>query len=335
MEEEIKKEVSSRKEAPKKKMAVSKSIIIAGIFLLLVAGSYFYAQSKKGILGQDAIKAKVENYVKDNLIQPGTDFKITKIEKQGSLYKFTFSVGTQEIIAYATNDGKNFFPQAINMDEKKDSVASSNSSVATEASVKKAIPDVELFVMSQCPYGIQAEKGLLPVIQKLGSKINFKLEFVDYILHGKKEFDENLNQYCIQKEEAGKLDNYLNCYTVSGDSAKCLAQANINKSKITSCVSETDKNFGLTQKFNSGGSNPPFELNKDTNDKYGVKGSPTLVVNGTTIDAGRDSASMLKAICSGFNNPPAECSATLSSTSPSAGFGEGTAAASSSPASCH
>ncbi len=330
--EEIK---SSSQEEPKKNFLISKNAIIFIVTIaLLVAVGITYKSKTKNVLSQDAIKTKVENFVKDNLIQPGAEFSIAKIEKQGSLYKMTLLVGKQEIETYATNDGKIFFPQAINMDEKKEEAASQASQAAAEASVKNAVPEVELFVMSQCPYGVQAEKGILPAIQKLGSKVNFKLKFVDYILHGQKEFDENLNQYCIQKEEPGKLSNYLNCYNISGDSAKCFTQAKITKTKITSCVSATDKSLGLTEKFKSNSQNPPFGVDAELNKKYGVQGSPTLVVNGTVIGSGRDSASYLKAICSGFENQPAECSAALSSTAPAAGFGEGTAVAGSSSASC-
>ncbi|MFA5777800.1 MAG: hypothetical protein WC906_05195 [Parcubacteria group bacterium] len=330
---------ASLQEEQKKKFLISKNAIIFIVALaLLIAVGITYKSKTKNVLSQDAVKTKVENFVRDNLIQPGAEFSITKIEKQGSLYKMTLSVGgqgqAQEIEAYATNDGKLFFPQAIDMDEKKDEANSQKTQAATEASVKNAVPEVELFVMSQCPYGVQAEKGILPAIQKLGSKVNFKLKFVDYILHGQKEFDENLNQYCIQKEEPGKLSNYLSCYNISGDSAKCSNQAKINKTKITSCVNATDKSLGLTEKFKSNSQNPPFGVDADLNEKYGVQGSPTLVVNGTVINSGRDSASYLKAICSGFENQPAECSAALSSTAPAAGFGDGTAVAGAGTASC-
>lgn len=334
--EEVK---SSSQEESKKKLPISRNAIIFIVAIaLLIAVGITYKNKTKNVLGQDEVKTKVENFVKENLIQPGTDLSITKIEKQGSLYKMILSVGgqgqAQEIEAYATNDGKIFFPQAINMDELKKESSSQNTQSSAEAAEKKAVPEVDLFVMSQCPYGVQAEKGILPAIQKLGSKVNFKLKFVDYILHGQKEFDENLNQYCIQKEEPGKLANYLNCYNISGDSAKCFAQAKITKTKITSCVSTTDKSLGLTEKFKSNSQNPPFGVDAELNEKYGVQGSPTLVVNGTVINSGRDSASYLKAICSGFETQPAECSAALSSTAPSAGFGDGTAVAGAGTASC-
>jgi hypothetical protein len=66
--------------------------------------------------------------------------------------------------------------------------------------------------MSYCPFGTQAEKGILPVVNLLKDKIDFKVKFVNYAMHGKKEIDENNLQYCIQKEEPNKYNSYLTCF---------------------------------------------------------------------------------------------------------------------------
>ena len=39
-------------------------------------------------------------------------------------------------------------------------------------------PIVELFVMSYCPYGVQAEEKLIPIIKEFGDAIDFKLQFI-------------------------------------------------------------------------------------------------------------------------------------------------------------
>lgn len=297
------------------------------LFLLMVFGSYGFSYVKKvAANNQTALKDKTEKYIKDNLVKSGTDFKITDFVKEGDIYKMTASVGGQSVVSYVAGDGVKLLLNPIDLDQKSgDAPASASASNAAPAPVaevaqKKDVPDVELFVMSQCPYGVQEEKGILPAIQKLGSKINFSLKFVDYTLHGKKEFDENLNQYCIQKEEPTKFNDYLACYVKSGDAGACATSAKIDSSKNSACITATDKQFKLTDNFVASGSSP-FNIYKDLNDKYGVQGSPSLVVNGQLVDSGRDSASLLKTICSGFSNQPEECKAALSSTSPVPGFG--------------
>jgi len=306
--------------------------LTAIIILLLLGGLVFSYQKKSVARKETAIKENTEKFIKENLILPGTDFKITEFIKEGGLYKLTASVGGQNITAYVSQDGKKFFPSAIDLEKSAENAATNSNPASAEAEKKQDIPAVELFVMSYCPYGTQIEKGILPVINALGNKIKFSLKFVDYAMHGKKEIDENSRQYCIQKNQPAKLNNYLTCFLKKGEGTEqaCMKTAGVNAAQITACVNATDKQFKLTEKFNdksawSNGNYPPFDVDKDDAVKYGVQGSPALVVNGQTLSAGRDSASLLKTICSGFTTKPQECDQTLSADVPAPGFGEGTA----------
>ncbi len=341
--------VSTQEVSQKKKMATCKAFmkkhkegIIVGIAIVLLAavvgvGAYFY-QKNTDQKNAEAVKASTEQFIKENLVAPGTDFKIDSFTEEDGIYKMSISVAQQKVDAYVTKDGKKLFPQAIDLVKRDDAAAQAPTGPApvTEVTQKTDVPVVELFVMSYCPYGTQMEKGMIPVVQALGSKIKFDIKFVSYVMHGENEFKENMNQYCIQKEEPTKYLGYLACFDKESDSVKCAASSKINTAKIAACISATDKQFGLTEAFNAkaqDGSYPPFNIQKDLNEKYGVQGSPSLVINGQLVESGRDSASILKTVCSGFTNPPKECSATLSSAVPSPGFGDGTEAASGSVAS--
>jgi len=197
---------------------------------------------------------------------------------------------------------------------------------------KKDKPEVELFVMSQCPYGTQIEKGILPAVAALGSKISFAVKFCDYAMHGETEIKEELQQYCIETEQNAKYLDYLNCFLKEGKSDECATSVGIDKAKLTTCIAATDKTYSVTKNFADKttwkGNYPPFNVFKTAVDRYGVQGSPTLVINGVIAESARDSASLLGAICTGFKVKPAECNATLSSAAPTPGFGFGAAAAS-------
>lgn len=305
--------------------------IFPAFVVLAVAGlavyGYFYASRKNSLADKEMVKVKAEKFINENLVASGTQATIKDIIEENGLYKITVSVGGQDVTSYASKDGKNFFPQVFNMDggatQNQPAEKNNDQSVG-----KKDVPEVKLFVMSYCPYGLQAEKGILPVVDLLGSKIQFSLEFVDYAMHGEKEIDENLRQYCIEKQGAAKLNGYLKCFVGQGDSAACLKSAKIDSGVLNNCVAATDAQFKIKEKFKDqnswvGGQYQPFDIFKDDNVKYSVQGSPTLVINGATASSGRDSQSMLTAICSGFSTPPSECNQKLSSDAPSPGFGAG------------
>ena len=188
-------------------------------------------------------------------------------------------------------------------------------------------PEVELFVMSHCPYGAQAEKGIIPVFELLGDKINSEIKFVYYAMHPSQgEVEEQLNQYCIQKEQNDKYLDYLKCFLEAGDSEGCLESIGINVSKLEKCAEITDEKFDITKNLEDqsswlSGRFPMFNINKELNEVFGVQGSPTLVINGEIVSSGRDSASYLETICSVFDEAPEECQEILSSEAPSPGFG--------------
>lgn len=203
---------------------------------------------------------------------------------------------------------------------------------------KKDKPTVELFVMSHCPYGTQIEKGMLPVAELLGDKIDFDIKFCDYAMHGEKELNEQLIQYCIQNRQNDKYLDYLKCFLEAGNSETCLTQVGIDQDVLDKCVAATDKEYKVTEGFNDKttykGSFPTFSVFQSDVDKYGVQGSPTLVINGVTASTGRDSVSLLNAVCTGFKDKPAECDETLSSANPTPGFGFDTTTAAAADATC-
>jgi len=318
-----------------------KKIVIVLIILVALGGAgykFFGAKTANAILSPEEAKAKAGEFINANLVQAGTTVDIKGITEEGGLYKIVVNVGGQDFDSYLTKDGTKFFPQVLDMKAAAAKTDTSDTAAAgggSEVAAKSDKPNVELFVMSHCPYGTQIEKGILPAVEALGDKIDFTLKFCDYAMHGEKELNEELKQYCIQKEQTDKLNGYLKCFLEAGDGDGCIAKAGLDKGKLDACVSATDKEYKVTEKFNdkstwSNGQFPVFDIYKADNEKYGVGGSPTLVINGAQVTSERDSASLLATICSAFNTAPEECSQSLSSTAPAAGFGTGAAPASAS-----
>lgn len=344
-----------------------KIIFIVFVFLVLATGGYFYVREKKpenlnnlSVSQTETIRAKTEKFINENLVAPGTAAQITAITQESDIYKVLVKVGDQELIGYVSQDGKNFFPQAFDMDKSIKQEAPPAEEIprtdeiepTPEASPKQAaqptpepkidqkdVPSVDLFVMSHCPYGLQIEKGILPVLDLLGSKINFTLKFVDYAMHGDKEIKENLRQYCIQRQGLGFLKEYLKCFGATGDTKACLGVAKIDSAALASCEKATDAEFQITQKAKDqvlwrGGQFPPFDIYAADNASYGVSGSPALIVNRAKVSSPRDPQSLLNIICAAFLKQPVECGQQLSSATPVAGFGEGTASGSNPTSGC-
>ncbi|NTU99281.1 hypothetical protein HGA64_04745 [Candidatus Falkowbacteria bacterium] len=316
--------------------------------VLLVATGCSWKMDKTVQLKPDEAKTKAESFINENLMDGKSKVKIENLAEDNGMYKFdvNFPDG-RKLEAYLTKDGKKFFPQAVEIDKFAASKAgdaagaqanNSDQQQPAQEAPKSNKPKVEAFVMSHCPYGTQIEKGLLPVIDKLGKSIDFQIKFVNYAMHGEKELKEELNQYCINKEQPAKYYTYLKCFLKSGEGESCLASSGVDAGKLKSCVAATDSKYKVTEKFNSKegwkGQFPPFDIHTAENEQYGVQGSPSLVINGQQVESGRSPAELLKTICSAFNKAPSACSAQLSSAEPAPGFGEGEADGSTGAAGC-
>lgn len=169
-------------------------------------------------------------------------------------------------------------------------------------------PKVDLFIMSYCPYWLQAQKWMLDVMKRMWNVADINVKFVHYIMHWRKEAEENVRQYCIQAEQKEKYNAYQECFLkAEWKSETCLSEAWINKSKLDSCYSSTMEKYNVEKDLASGGRNPQFGVNADESKQFWVQGSPTLVINGTIVDAWRSANDYKEAICNAFTTKPAIC----------------------------
>jgi len=185
-------------------------------------------------------------------------------------------------------------------------------------------PNVKMFVMTYCPYGQQAEDGLLPVGKLFGDKIEFEPHFVIYSnyatgypdycidensqycsMHGINELNEGVRQLCVWKYNKDLFWDY-----VAGVNENC-AMADIE-----TCWKEQAEAVGvdiekIEECFNSEALDL-LETEVQLNTQYSVQGSPTILVNDAAYQGGRSPEAYKQGICGAFNTPPEECEEELS-----------------------
>lgn len=207
---------------------------------------------------------------------------------------------------------------------------------------KTARPDVELFIMSYCPFGLQMQKAYVQVEELLTDDANMEVKWVNYIMHGMKEIEDNTREYCIQKEQPDKWIAFEKCFVETTNYADCAAKTGVDTAKVDSCYAAADAEFGITADYDDkaswlSGRYPKYRVNEEDNLAYGVRGSPTLVINGQVVKVSRSAEAVKQAVCNAFTNPPADCETTLNNNqeSPGAGpIGAGTAPGAAPSAGC-
>lgn len=256
----------------------------------------------------------------------GAQIEFVSVEEFSSdLYQVTVLADGNEVPAHITKDGKYFVQLVAPLEEQVLEEQQSTSAPEEPEVVKSDKPLVELFVMTHCPYGTQAEKGFLPALKAMKGVSDMKVRFVHYFMHGETEETETHRQVCIREEQPDKFISYLECflegdgnanengYMANGnDPSSCMKKVGIDEAKVVECMGN-----GKAEEY--------YAVDSELSESYGVRGSPTVVVNGQIAQAGRSPQAYLDVTCSAFNDVPEVCgSISVSSETPTPGFGFGT-----------
>ena len=290
-------------------------LLSVGIICVVAAAIYKKPNRQNVITPQDAGE-RVEGIVNKYFMQ-GKNAAISKetVEESG-LYKVNLKIGESVQDFYLTRDGSRLiFPNGIIDIAKFEE--STKKDLTKKETPKREKPLVELYVMSLCPYGVKAEKEILPVMNSFKAKADFKIKYIVAVkgdtlndvssLHGADEVKENLRQAAIMKYYPDKFSTYIDkinknfclisCGEIKVDEywKKAALELRMDAKKIESFVSGQE-GFNL--------------LKQDAADSKNnmVEGSPTLLINGVKSDSiFLGAKEMQEAICSAFSVSPDEC----------------------------
>lgn len=181
--------------------------------------------------------------------------------------------------------------------------------------------EVELYVMSQCPYGVQAEDALFPVLKRYGPQVGLTLGFIGgktdvpggapkfSALHGQPEVDENVRQICARELFPGRWQDYVlerNKDVKAADWEAAARTAGIDAKAVAACAA-----------------GPGLKLYGENLALAGVRGadsSPTIYIDGVKYDGPRTGDGFEWEICSALKKRgaslPGACERALSGPKP-------------------
>jgi len=320
-----------------KKILKNKWIIISLILLIILLASLVtqgFGFKKLFRPSANDLAVKAIDYINANVLTGNTTATLVASQwLDNGLCKFSLSINGQKYDSYISSDGQFLFPDTFNMKEaeeqkaKKKADQEDKTRPTVQEMPKTDKPDVKLFVMAFCPYGNQAEDLMKPVNDLLGNQADINLNYViydhyaqrmgakaeDYCLsteekycsmHGIGELNQDVREICISKYQPDKLWNFVekinqktNAHNVDDKWITIARDLKIDIKKIINCQNNEAEQLLAEE--------------KKLNEKYGVKGSPTLIINDTEYQGERSSEGYKQAICQAFVNPPQECAVSL------------------------
>jgi hypothetical protein len=313
---------------------MKKVIFLSLVSILIISGcSLTKPKDQVKELSLEEAKVKAETFIKDNLVQPGTSVTLKDASIDNGLYKVVVTIPRgnnqppMDYDFYMTKDGNKLFTQAIDIAEFEQKVKDqqaqqqNNQAQAPKDVPKSDKPEVELYVMAFCPYGVGAENTMGPVYDLLGKKANIQVRYIANIsgddinkvssLHGVTEGIEDARQLCVKKYYGDDVFwKYVlainkNCYSLYNQAdqydncwKKSALDSGASADKLTECISKEGAAL--------------IKEEETASSKNGVSGSPTLIINGAQSSAARTPEGYKTAICNAFNTQPEECTKTLS-----------------------
>ena len=169
---------------------------------------------------------------------------------------------------------------------------------------------VEMFVMSQCPYGVQAVNGVKDAIDKLGADVDFHIDYIGNStpdgnmssMHGPNEVAGDTVQLCAHKYSPDKYLNFISCQNknyreTATNWEACSTEAGLPVDKIRTCMKGDEGKKLLSESF-------------QRSQQRGATGSPTIYVGGKPYSGQRKTNDFLRAICAEYKDKkPTVCNA--------------------------
>lgn len=279
--------------------------------------------------GTDKAKEVATDFIKNNLVAPGTEFEVKSISEENGLYKLVLNVQGQEFTSFMTKDMTKFFPSSADMEPEvageEDQAAEQQQDIPQQEN-----PEVMLFTQSFCPYGNQAEDLIKPVVDLLGNEVEIEPHYVLYdnyqgggpeycideesqycSMHGIDELNQDIRELCVYENQNDKYWDFVsqvNQDCTVDDVESCwqdaAAESGVSINTVESCFNENALAYSKSE--------------SELNNEFDVSASPTLLINGVKYSGNRSPEDFKNAICSGFEQQPEACNETLESSSQAA-----------------
>ncbi len=317
-------------------------ILIIAVLLIGLAGGYLIAEKLSlpaDVLSTEDVSKKVVDFIKqmEGFSEESVIEVLEITDTDNDLYRLKLSIDGQVFVSYVTKDGHLLFPEFIDMNPPE------NQKIPLSEK-----PVVDLFVMSFCPYGNQAEDLMKPVVNLLDPVADFNLHYIIYSnyqsedfclsperkycsMHKTAEVNQDIRELCVAKYQPDKLWNFVDEINKSTTVEKVeeeweaiATNIGLDIDKIKQCQAEEgtallDREIELTGQEYLVQNPSRHQENGEYKTKESIQGSPTLVINGMIYDGEKSTKGYQEAICAAFENVPSACAQEVESNGDSGG----------------
>jgi predicted DsbA family dithiol-disulfide isomerase len=169
------------------------------------------------------------------------------------------------------------------------------------------VAKIDLYVMSKCPYGVQAENALGPVMKQLGAGLQVHVDYIGQgepgklnSMHGPSEVTGDIAQLCAAKQSQEKAFDFILCQNenvkaMDTSGKDCATKVGLDAALLDTCMSGDEGQQLLAASFRASGERK-------------ATGSPTIYLDGQKYMGGRKTNDLLRAVCGTYGaDAPQAC----------------------------
>lgn len=315
--------------------------LVGALAIVLVASIATQGFMMFSFMTPQAAGDKAIDFINKNMLSEGQVAVLEKITQKNGLYFMNFSISGSKYNTFITMDGSMLFPQAVDLNIKAGTSNETSNEPADFDAPDSAIPKIDMFFMSFCPYGQMAVEGLNESEKLFGTKINIVPHYVIYdhycgygvnpatctdfskyciangtlcSMHGLSEVNEDIRQLCVYKYYPGKWWDYTDkiistCQVSNVDTCweNVAKSVGVDTAKIKDCFTKEGETL--------------IAAEKALDDQVGATASPTIFINSMPFSSMLTPEEFKTGICTAFSSKPSECSTALNSTAGAASGG--------------
>lgn len=167
---------------------------------------------------------------------------------------------------------------------------------APRAEKKEPVAKIDLYVMSKCPYGVQAEEMLAGVVEKLGGAVAVDVHFIGRMngetpesMHGEEEVKGDVLQLCAGDVNRDKQLPFIACMNAEWQKLpagweECAKKVGLDEAAVKACADGAKGKELVKASFAK-------------SEKDGATGSPTIRIDGEEYKGSRLARDITRFIC--------------------------------------
>lgn len=162
---------------------------------------------------------------------------------------------------------------------------------------------IDLYAMSQCPYGVQAMDTMDAVITTMGEVIEYNINYIVNedsegnltSLHGDPEVQGDIVQLCVKKYAEENYLRIISCMNESSSDIPDNWEGCANSASLTKSITNID---GIKACYEGEEGKELLKENMKKANELQVAASPTFYINGEKYQSARDEVSIKRFLCS-------------------------------------